>query len=150
MTLNGLREHIYNRILDARRVDHLIRQPTFESAYESSCPKEREEIPGILEGCMNPDSKIREKNFDRLTAWIREKNQIDVSIRDLREKARTANIPRYSRLTKAELLSKLNNGTPHQSDLSPCIRDPDPAVEQRNEPKQHSLQEGQKIGRAHV
>lgn len=107
--LASLRGRVSNLLLDARSVEHLVRQDEFASMYERASADFQQQIDELCRGALHTEQRIRLESIATLKELLRIERQGDVSIRDLREEARNLGIPKYSRMDKAQLLSAITN-----------------------------------------
>lgn len=118
-TVKWLREQTANRLLDLRNLDYVVRTDSFESLLDRAVGSFRADILALCDGVSNIDPAVRSECLSALKEMLRIEGQRDVSIRDLREVARRLGVPKYSRLTKADLLSEIamrkQNGRKQQS-----------------------------------
>ena len=88
------------RLLDFRSLDRLIHQESFKQAWNSASNAGRKDVAGFLERVA----------LEAVRKWIRHWENIALeewSFRRLREKASNLNVPRYSRMTRSELIAQL-------------------------------------------
>lgn len=100
MKLQEVLEKVHRRMLEFRAVDSLIHTEKFEDAFSSAKEGHIDNLLVIL----------KSGQIDRLRAWIRERLAGPLrfqSYRQLRELGKRENIPRWSRLTRDELLEVL-------------------------------------------
>lgn len=125
MNLTILREKVANRLLDLRRLDYIIQSDTLEIISKDH--RFTSIISAMIDGASSLDYKIRNSCLETLKDMIQIYEKRDVSIRDLREEARKIYVPKYSRLTKSELLSEITvrkNGRSDQSNSGEIQQDP--------------------------
>jgi hypothetical protein len=100
--LSKIKNDLHNEVNNLRSFEHYLKLPHFENLWMLSDEKQKENIRVIL--------KNRDKL--RLINWIRKHPSLllgEKSIRQLRDDAREAYIPNYSRMDKLELLTTLKN-----------------------------------------
>jgi len=100
MKLEEVRHWIHRVMLEWRAIDSLLETEKFENAYARADEAQCNRLPMIL----------KSGRIDTLRRWIKDclagplKFQ---SYRQLRELAKQANVPRWSRLTRDEILEAL-------------------------------------------
>lgn len=107
MSLNRLREQVANRLLDLRNLEYLVRTDDFEALFERANDDLRQSIFTLCDGASSIDPSIRYECATVLKEMVRTEAQRDVSMKDLRKDAQKLNVPRYSRMSKSELLSEI-------------------------------------------
>lgn len=94
ITLIHWRDRLYNDILDLRSLERLINSKSFELAWDSATDEEKGTVLQLIE---KKDSRASRK-------WMKDHNQANLSLRELREIASQLSIIGYSRLPKEQLL----------------------------------------------
>ncbi len=100
--LNEFQVKLHQEINNLRNIEHYLKQPYLENLWIVSEDEQRKDLLNILE----------KRNKLRLINWIRRHPSLllgEKSIRQLRDDAREAYIPFYSRMNKSELLIALKN-----------------------------------------
>lgn len=99
-SVDKLRRELHERVLRLRSVEHVIHQSLFERLWTDSSEEER----------VVAEVYINAGNRQRLVNWIRNHKSIDYGEMTLQQLRRVGNImavPNYSRLSKIELLSAI-------------------------------------------
>ena len=102
LELAKIKINLHNEVNNLRSIEHYLKQSHFENLWILSDENQKENLRKIL--------KNRDKQ--RLINWIRRHPSLllgEKSIRQLRDDAREAYIPNYSRMDKLELLTTLKN-----------------------------------------
>lgn len=89
---------IHHDLLKLRRIEHIVNGPTFESIYATSHKKQE------------AATLIEKLDDDGLLKWIKtqiEEDLGDYNIRTLRWIAANMKVPRYSFMSKGELLTEI-------------------------------------------
>jgi hypothetical protein len=100
--LTKMKTDLHNEVNNLRSLEHYLKQQHFENLWMLSDEAQKDNLRKIL--------KNRDKY--RLINWIRKHPSLllgEKSIRQLRDDAREAYIPNYSRMDKLELLTTLKN-----------------------------------------
>lgn len=98
VSIHQLRRIVHHELLDLRRIEHIITGVTFEAIFTTS--QNQSEAVKLIE----------KLDVEGLLKWIKmqiEEDIGDYNIRTLRWIASTMHVPRYSFMSKAELLSEI-------------------------------------------
>jgi hypothetical protein len=98
--LTTVAERLHNRVLNLRKMEHIVQGSLFERLYNDSDEDELKEVHEILAG----DDHLK------LRSWIENHKTIELdeqSIRSLRNTARRMGIQNWSRQTKPVLIANI-------------------------------------------
>lgn len=98
MTLSNLQERLHAHLLDVRRLERYVHTDSFILYYTKATVKERENLIRL----------ISQHAVDELVQIVEKEN---LTYRELRERALALHIPRYSLLTKEQLLAAIRSKT---------------------------------------
>lgn len=124
MSLRAIQTDVHLLILNARRIERLIKTPTFETFFNHLLIKEREEVIYL----------IKTLNFIKVSEWFEARLIKDIgelSYRELRTKASRLCIPGYSLLSKEQLIREIIKHDTRRNDYG-----------DRSETGQHGQMEG--------
>ena len=102
--LEEIRRNVSSLLRDLRSLERITNSESLARAMDAASPIERNALTVYLEECLTPDHALREICFRNLKREINRLNAADWNIRDLKDKASSMGIPRWSRMTKDELL----------------------------------------------
>ncbi len=97
MSLDKLRKEVHDQLLSARRMERIVVTHEFTALFEILSDSDR---------CLLTDM-VKRNQATRLTEWVEKRLRLeigDLSTRQLRYKAGTLGIARYSLMSKDELI----------------------------------------------
>ena len=101
--MNQVREAIHRELLKLRRLERLVDSRQFEDMWEAANIDQRNELELISKSFSLDDQPIIKWTQRRRITLLGEHTYAE-----LRDMARNAQVPRYSRMSKGELLSALS------------------------------------------
>lgn len=117
--LRAIRQAAHERVLSARTIERIVESKEFEDYLRRS----------LSSGRLAAEQLITSGNKDGLDAWMAAcRNEFDfaaLSIRELRQLGAKLGIPNFNRMSKAQLLSEIENATQDDRKASHPI-DPKP------------------------